>query len=250
MGVASGDFNRDGTLDLHVTNFHNESVNLFIQNQFGFFSDRAQNFGLTEPSMPVLGFGTQAGDFDNDGWLDLAVLNGHVYDATNVGIPFRMQAQLLRGDRSGFKLEQPETNGEYWQQKQLGRSLAIWDFNRDGRMDLVANHLDQPVAVLQNNSETQNWLQLRIVGSDSERDAIGTEVTITAGPESWTAQRIAGDGYMVSNEPILHYGIGKIESLDLITVHWPSGAVQSFENTPSNARYLVVEGSNELYDLR
>ncbi len=102
MGVASGDFNRDGTLDLHITNFHNESVNLFMQTQSGFFSDEALMYRLTEPSFAVLGFGTQAADFDNDGWLDLAVLNGHVFDGRFEGIPFRMQAQLMRGSRGGF----------------------------------------------------------------------------------------------------------------------------------------------------
>jgi tetratricopeptide (TPR) repeat protein len=247
MGIATGDFNRDGMLDLHVTNFHNEPVNLFMQNKLGYFSDQAIRFGLREPSMSVLGFGTQAGDYDNDGWLDLAVLNGHVYDATDQGIPFRMRPQLLRGNRSGFALAQPEATGTYWQREQLGRTLAVWDFNRDGRMDLVANHLDQPVAVLQNKSETTNWIQLELIGSTSERDAIGAEVKLTAGSESWTAQRTAGDGYMTSNEAVLHFGIGNLAALPRIEVQWPSGSNQSFENVPANTRYLLVEGDRELY---
>lgn len=248
MGIAAGDFNRDGRLDMQITNFYHEPVNLFIQNRLGFFSDQATRYGLSDLSMSVLGFGTQARDFDNDGWLDLATLNGHVFDASDQGMPFRMRPQLMSGNRSGFVAVQPEVAGPYWQREQLGRALATFDWNRDGRMDLIANHLDQPVAILQNNSVAQNWLQLELIGTNSERDAIGAEATATAGTESWTAFRTAGDGYMVSNEPVLHFGIGSTEALDRVEVQWPSGQTQSFENVAANARYLLVEGAEELYE--
>ncbi len=117
MGIASGDFDRDGTLDLHVTNFLNQPVNLFLQSRSGFFSDEALKYRLAEVSFDVLGFGTQAADFDNDGWLDLAVLNGHVFDARFEGTPFQMPAQLLRGSQRGFALQDPESAGRYWRRK-------------------------------------------------------------------------------------------------------------------------------------
>ncbi len=247
MGIAAGDFNRDGLLDMYITNFYHEPVNLFVQNRLGFFTDQVTRFGLSEPSMSVLGFGTQSRDFDNDGWLDLATLNGHVFDASDQGVPFRMKAQLMTGDRRGFTLEQPDTAGAYWQREQLGRALATWDWNADGKMDLIANHLDQPVAVLQNNSETPNWLQLELVGTTSERDAIGADVILTSGSESWTAFRTAGDGYMVSNEPVLHFGIGDHIKLDRVVVNWPSGRAQTFNDVSANARYLLVEDVAEPY---
>ncbi|TWT66022.1 FG-GAP-like repeat-containing protein [Allorhodopirellula solitaria] len=247
MGIAAGDFNRDGFLDLQVTNFHHEPVNLFIQNRLGFFSDQSTRYGLAAPSMPVLGFGTQTQDYDNDGWLDLATLNGHVYDASDHGVPFRMKSQLFHGSEGGFAMEQPEAAGSYWQQEQLGRALATWDWNRDGRMDLVANHLDQPLAVLENNSAAQNWVQLELIGTASERDAIGAEVTATAGSETWTTYRKAGDGYMASNEAVLHVGIGEVETIDRLEVRWPSGAVQTFVDVSANARYLLIEAEPELY---
>tara|TARA_R110002073_G_scaffold65408_23_gene163448 strand:+ start:12121 stop:15222 length:3102 start_codon:yes stop_codon:yes gene_type:complete len=248
MGIAAGDFNRDGILDMLITNFYHEPVNLFIQNRLGFFSDQATQYALKALSMPVLGFGAQARDFDNDGWLDLVMLNGHVYDATDQGIPFLMRSQLMKGSRSGFALTPPEVAGTYFQREQLGRALAVWDYNCDGRMDLVANHLDQPVAVLQNNSNSLNWLQLELVGTRSERDAIGAVVTVvTADSQSWTAFRTAGDGYRVSNEPVLHFGVGHAESLQRVEVTWPSGQTQSFDHVPSNARYLLIEDSSTLY---
>ncbi len=246
MGIAAGDFNRDGTLDLHITNFHNEPVNLYMQTKSGFFSDEVLKYGLQEPSFAVLGFGTQAADFDNDGWLDHAVLNGHVFDARHLGIPYKMKSQLFRGSPQGFALQDQPSAGAYWQTDQLGRTLALLDWNRDGRMDLISNHLDSPVALLQNNSPAANWLQLELVGVSSERDAIAAEVLVKAGGESWTAWQTGGDGLMCSNEAVVHVGLGGVTSIDSVTVTWPSGTTQTFQDVQPNTRYLVVESEAEL----
>ncbi len=246
MGVAAGDFNRDGTLDLHVTNFYRESVNLFLQTRSGNFSDEALSYGLVEPSFDVLGFGTQAADFDNDGWLDLAVLNGHVFDARHEGIPFRMRPQLLLGSRQGFTLHDQDIAGDYWKQAHLGRTLAMLDFNSDGRIDLVANHLDAPTALLQNDSAAQNWLQVELIGTNSERDAIGAEVRVEVGEQAWTGWQTGGDGHMCTNEPIIHFGLGSSKAIDRVQIQWPSGQTQVFENVEPNARYLAIEGEANL----
>lgn len=245
MGIASGDFDRNGLLDLMITNFHNEPVNLFLQNDSGFFVDEALKYGLAQPSKDVLGFGTQAADFDNDGWLDLAVLNGHIYDASYADIPFRMVSQLFRGSRGAFSLQDAKTAGTYWDRPQLARTLALWDFNRDGRMDLVASHLDQPIAILQNNSEEGNWLQLELVGVASERDAIGAGVVVHAGGERWSGWQTGGDGYMCTNEPLIHFGIGGgVKEIEKVEIDWPSGTTQVINSIQPNARYLVVEGES------
>ncbi|WP_167546764.1 FG-GAP-like repeat-containing protein [Stieleria maiorica] len=246
MGVASGDFDRDGQLDLHVTNFHNESVNLFTQNVPGFFFDESLRYGLHEPSFSVLGFGTQAADLDNDGWLDLAVLNGHVFDARDEGIPFQMVPQLFRGGQEGFRLQERTLGGDYWKQQQLGRTLATLDWNRDGKMDLVAGHLDLPIALLQNESTTQHWIQIELIGVDCERDAIGAEVRITADQESWTGWQTGGDGYMCSNEQVVHFGVGAAEAIDQVQIRWPGGATQVFDSVQADARYLAIEGVEAL----
>ena len=242
MGIASGDFDHNGCLDLFVTNFYDEPVNLYLQNPSGFFIDEAANYGLVEHSMPMLGFGTQASDFDNDGWLDLAVLNGHLYDASASGVPYRMVSQLFHGHRGGFKLQDAKEAGEYWQREQLGRTLATLDFNRDGRMDLVANHLDQPFAVLKNECQASNWLQLELVGVTSERSAIGARVTVYTGDKHWTGWRTGGDGYMCTNESILHFGIGEEIQIDKVEVQWPSGYRQVITDIENNHRLLIVEG--------
>ncbi len=247
MGVASGDFDRNGLLDLLVTNFYDEPVNLFLQNHSGFFLDEAFNRGLVEHSTKVLGFGTQAADFDNDGWLDVAVLNGHLYNAQYAGVPFKMSAQLFHGGPDGFALAEPSNMGDYWQREQLGRSLVLADYNADGRIDLVSNHLDLPVAVLQNDSPSGNWLQLELVAINSERLAIGATVTIHANGNRWSSWRTSGDGYMVTNEAMLHFGIGQTDSVEKLEIHWPSGMTQVFNSVKVNHRYLAIEGEESLY---
>lgn len=247
MGIASGDFNRDGTLDLHVTNFLNEPVNLFLQSKSGIFVDEAMKYGVAEPSFGVLGFGTQAADFDNDGWLDLAVWNGHVFDGRVDGIPFQMQPQLMRGSREGFALHDAAAAGDFWGGRRVGRTLAVFDWNRDGRMDLIGNHLDAPVALLENRSESGSWLQLELVGVTSERDAIGAEVMVQVGSERWTSWQTGGDGLMATNEPVLHFGLGQAERIDRIEVRWPSGETEFVEDLEVNARYLLIEGSRDAH---
>ena len=245
MGIASGDFDRNGTLDLHVTNFRNEPVNLFLQSDSGVFVDRASAYGLAKPSLGVLGFGTQAADLDNDGWLDLTVLNGHVYDARFEGTPFQMQPQLFRGAKEGFATQDPATSGEYWNQAAVGRTLAALDWNRDGGIDWLASHLDQPLALLQNESPRGHWLQMELVGVDSERDAIGTELRVRAGDESWTAWQTGGDGLMCSNEAVVHFGVGSVERIDEVQIRWPSGQLTTLKDLPIDRRHLVIEGGSE-----
>ena len=152
-----------------ITNFHNEPVNLFLQSASGIFLDQALKYGLAGPTKDVLGFGCQAADFDHDGWLDLAISNGHIYDATYAGIPFQMRSQLFRGSPAGFALQNHDEAGEYWQREHLGRTLALFDVDRDGRMDLVTNHLDQPIGILRNRSDAKHWLQIELVGVSSDR---------------------------------------------------------------------------------
>ncbi len=248
MGIASGDFDRNGTLDLHVTNFASEPVNLFLQTTNGIFVDEVSRKGLAVSSFSSLGFGTQAADFDNDGWLDLAVLNGHVYDARAESVPFRMLPQLFEGSRNGFQLHAPEEAGDYWNSKKLGRTLATLDWNHDGRIDLIASHLDQPISLLQNNSVVQNWLQVELVGTTSEREAIGAQIQIVAADERWTGWQTGGDGLMCSNEPLIHFGIGDVKQPVRIEVLWPSGLRTTLDDVPVNRSYLVVEGQLSAFD--
>ena len=128
------------------------------------------------------------------------------------------------------------------------RTLALFDWNRDGRMDLVANHLDQPTAILQNESQSENWLQLELAGVESERSAVGARVVVNAGDQQWTLWRIAGDGYMCTNEPVMHIGIGTAKLVDRVEIEWPSGVTQAVTSIKPNRRYLVIEGEEKVIE--
>ena len=242
MGIATGDFDRNGTFDFLITNFHNEPLNLFLQMSPGLFVDEALKYGLAQTAKDVLGFGVQSVDFDHDGWLDAAVSNGHLYDARYADIPFQMQSQLFRGGKQGFLLQDSKAAGDYWSRSHLARTLATFDFNRDGRMDLIASHLDQPIAVLRNDSRAGNWLQLDLIGVRSERDAIGAKVTVHCKGESWTSWVVSGDGYMCTNQAGLHFGIGEHQRIERVEIQWPSGEQQVLDSLSANQRVLIVEG--------
>ena len=135
----------------------------------------------------------------------------------------------------------------YWTQNRLGRTMAVLDWNRDARPDLVTNHLDGPVALLSNNTKAGNSVQVELQGVDSERDATGAKVTVTSGQQTWTRWQAGGDGFLCSNEPVLDFGIANANSIDRVDVQWPSGQEQTFHGLKVNQRYLIIEGKTEAY---
>lgn len=244
MGIASGDFDRNGRLDFHVTNFWNQSSDLYLLQGTGLFENETAKRGLLEPTRLMVGWGTQAADLDQDGWLDLVVMNGHLTDHRNRGEPLEMLPQKFRGSETGFQLVEPQRSSqEYWAKPVLGRCIAMLDWNRDGKVDAISNHLDAPVALLENQTDAGNGLKIDLVGVKSERDAIGAKVTLISGDQSWTAWNTGGDGFLCTNESVLSFGIGNVEAIDELRIDWPSGERQQFVDLAPNRRYLIIEGS-------
>ena len=250
MGVAVGDVNGDGRLDLFVTNFLAESSNLFVQGSGGMFSDMASQFGLSARGFRTEGWGAQFLDVDADGYLDLFVANGDLDEQpSKSGL---MPPHLFR-NRGGRKLElvsSPAT-GRYFDRKYLGRSVVVWDWNRDGREDLCVSHVSDPVAILTNRTQNLGQrLTLRLVGVRASREPIGTQVTLTTGGRTLVRELIAGDGYAASNERRLYFGLeASTDNVD-VSVDWAGGGLQTFSDLAVDAEYVLIEGRPTPVQLR
>jgi len=242
MGVAAGDTNRDGAMDLLVTNYFDETNTLYLQEPNGIFRDATRSSGLVAPSLKMLGFGAQFLDAQNDGEADLVVLNGHIDDMTHAGMGYRMRSQFFLGNGQSRWMELvPNELGPYFERERLGRALALIDFNRDGRQDFVATDLEGPTSLVRNDSQSGNYLTIRLVGTKSHRDAIGTNVIVTVAGNQRSQQLVSGCGYMATNEKILHFGLGSAEQVDRIELDWPSGTRETYSNVQANTHWIAIE---------
>jgi len=249
MGIAVDDFNDDGRFDLFVTQFYGEPDVFYLQTDQGVFVDRTVQAGTYAPSLKVLGFGAQAIDFDNDGSVEIAVVNGHTARSANPKIPYEMLPQAYRrGPEGVYALEPLEDPSGYWQTPALGRGLSTLDWNRDGLMDLVATHLVTPTALLENRSESHHhWLQIRLVGTTTERDAIGAKVTVKTADTTRYKVVTSGDGYCGKNEAILQVGLADAEHAD-VEIDWPSGQTTALRIPDLDRRWTIIEGELEPFE--
>ncbi|HWE40483.1 MAG TPA: CRTAC1 family protein, partial [Isosphaeraceae bacterium] len=241
MGIACGDLDGDGLIDLAVTNLYNESMAFYRNLGKGVFADHTAAVGLALPTRYVLGFGTAFFDANNDGWLDLAAANGHVNDL-RPEIPYQMPTQLLMGGPDGRLADVSDRAGAPWAVPRLGRGLAVGDLDNDGRLDLVIVSQNQPLAYFHNRTGGSHSLTLRLEGTTSNRDAVGAIVAVTAGGRRQVAHRLGGGSYLSASDPRLHFGLGRSERVEEVEVTWPSGRTDRYSDLPADAGYLLIEG--------
>jgi hypothetical protein len=248
MGIAVGDLDGDQLFDLFVTNFYNETNTIYRQLSDGFFANESRAYGMESQSLNKLAFGTEVIDYDLDSYPDVIVVNGHVDDFRYKNEPFWMKPQIFRNTRQGsFEEVDGQRVGPYFQEKYLGRALATLDWNRDGKLDFAVMHLQMPVALLTNNTETpHHYLSLHLRGVQSERSAYGASVSVTAGGRSTVHQLVAGGGYQCCNQAVLHVGLETATTVQQLVVRWPSGTEQVFEEVAADREYIVVEDAAEL----
>ncbi|HVW38273.1 MAG TPA: FG-GAP-like repeat-containing protein, partial [Pirellulales bacterium] len=251
MGVAAGDANGDGRLDLFTTNFYQESNTLYLQEPGAMFADATAGSGLLAPSLLMLGFGAQFLDGDLDGRLDLVVTNGHVEDLSDQQTPYRMRPQYFRGLGGGKFAEVPPGElGEFFQGEYLGRGLARVDWNRDGREEFVVSHLGAPAALVANtSSESGHFLAVQLRGVKSARDAICAQVEVEVAGRRQTQWLLGGDGYHATNQRQLIFGLGDQERVEKLHVRWPSGSCQEFADLAVDQTLVLVEDSSRLTRL-
>ncbi|HVQ38777.1 MAG TPA: CRTAC1 family protein [Pyrinomonadaceae bacterium] len=250
MGLAIGDYDNDGRLDFHVTNFSDDSNVLYHNDGDGNFTDVTFQTGLGEVTIPFLGWGTSFLDFDNDAWLDLFVVNGHVYPAVDSyqwGTSFAQQALLFRNLRNGKFERVGAPPGSALSNAWTSRGLAIGDLDGDGRVDLVINNIDSKPTVLRNvASPAGHWLALRLEGNvarHSPRDAIGTIVYLTTGKLRQRLDVISGAVYCSQNDMTLHFGLGTAIKVDKLEVKWPNGTMETFAVPSVDKTMKIVQGT-------
>lgn len=252
MGIALGDADADGDFDLFVTHFTDDHNTFYEQVGEGLWFDRTSNIGLADPSVPMLAFGTQWLDANNDGQLELIIANGNVDDFQHQGHPLRMKPQFFR--RTGGGTWQPALASElgaYFEQPVIGRSLVTLDVNRDAKQDVIITHIYDPVAILVNQTDAKmKSIRLFLKGRESERDAVGAVVEVRTGDQKRRFQLTAGDGFQCSNERCIRIGLGQQSHIEGLSIQWPSGRKQAVGKLAGDADYLVVEEIPEAFELR
>jgi len=245
MGIAAADFNGDKHIDLFITNYFNETNALYVNDANGFAQERSSAFRLQGPSLPMLGFGTQAIDVELDGDWDLFVVNGDLDDFSHENRPMQMPPQFFENvNNQRFEHVQTTEPDHYLSGRFRGRGMAKLDWNRDGLDDLAISHLDSPAALVTNQgTRASRFLRIKLVAKSTHRNAIGTKVTLNTAAASSSQQLTAGDGYQASNEKQLLFPV-PLEGPINIQVHWPSGHVDHWARLAGDSEYVAVESDS------
>jgi len=247
MGIAVGDYNRDGKVDFYITNFSDDYNTLYRNDGDAAFSDVSVRAGIATLTIPFLGWGTGFLDYDNDGLLDLFVANGHVYpgvDKQDWGTTWAQRPLLLR-NLDGVKFQEvPPATGSGLAVVAPARGAALGDLFNDGHIDVVVNNVDSAPTLLRNVvSNGNHWLTLKLVGGPkSPRDAIGAKVFVTAGGIRQRGDVFSGGSYGSSSDQRLHFGLGAATKIEKIEIRWPSGAKEEVAVPGVDRIVTVVEG--------
>jgi len=253
MGLAVGDYDNDGRVDFHITNFSDDSNVLYHNDGDANFTDVTFQAGLGELTIPFLGWGTSFLDFDNDGWLDLFVVNGHVYpvvDSNQWGTSYAQQALLFRNLKNGKFDRVGAPAGSALANAWRSRGLAIGDLDGDGRPDVVINNLDSQPTILRNvATPVGHWLDLRLVGDPgkkSPREGIGSVVYLTTGKIRQRRDVVSGGVFCSQNDMTLHFGLGAATRIDKLEIQWPDGSMEFFDVPAIDKTLTIVEGKGAI----
>ena len=240
MGVTVGDYDHDGKFDIFVINFADEYNTLYHNDGRNSFTDVSYAARVAVVSIPYVGWGTKFFDYDNDGWVDLFVANGHVYPQLN---NYRQRNLLHKNNRDGTFTEVGAHLGASLEEERVGRGVAFGDIDNDGDVDIVINNLDGAPQLLRNDGgNANNSVLIKMIGVKSNRDGIGARVKIVSGDLTQIDEVRSGGSYISHNDLRLHFGFEKRTRIDLIEVRWPSGVVDKITDTSVNEILTVKEG--------
>ena len=249
MGIDWSDYDNDSRPDLFSDAFLGEPKSVFHNEGHGLFQDRSTSLLLASATLPYVAFGAKWLDFDNDGWDDLIIANGHVFDniaRAEKTASYREPTQLFRNDRGRLFQNLSSSAGPALLRPIVGRGLAVGDFDNDGRVDVLVVDAEGTPLLLHNESvPVGHWLSLKLVGTRSNRDGIGASVTVVAGGLTQTRTCHTDGSFLSASDVRVHVGLGQATSVPTLTVSWPSGQRDVFHHVQADQSLRLVEGGHE-----
>jgi len=246
MGIAVGDYNHTGRPSLYVTNFSDENDLLYRNDGDWNFTEVSYASGVALPSLPWVKWGTAFVDLDNDGWLDLIAVSGHVYpqvDTLPSGPGYREPKLLSMNQKDGTFCDAGDQAGPALKEKRVSRGLAVGDLFNDGNMDVVISDIDGAPMILRNHGVPgRHWVSFELAGTKSNRLALNARLKIVAGGMTQTDEIHSGGSYLSQNDLRVHFGLGAATKIDSLEIRWPSGKVETLSNLAADQFYSVLEG--------
>ncbi len=243
MGVAIGDADNDGALDIVVTNFSEDFTTMYRGDGAGFYDDVSAATGIGGLTYASLSWGTALADLDNDGDQDLVVANGHIYPQVDAHPEFELtytqRNQLLENDGKGQFVDVTDFAGPGLAQIRSSRGLAVGDYDNDWDLDLLVTHLDEPPSLLRNDSVGGSWLEVALEVPPGDASVIGTEVTLHVGEGRLIRDRASSGSFLSAHDPRLHFGLGQATQVELLSVRWPDGSRTELKDLSVDQRITV-----------
>jgi hypothetical protein len=254
MGIDAGDYDRDGRLDLVITNLDFQMHSLHRGLEGGLFAWSTIESGIGYTTLPFVGFGVAFLDADNDGRLELAIANGHILDNApefRSGATYRQRKLLFRNTTGRRFAEIGRSAGPGFALEKVGRGLATGDIDNDGDLDLLVTNNSQTADLLRNEGASRvNALLVRLVGAGMNRDAVGARVRVTTGAVMQRRDVLAGSSYLSQNDLRLHFGLGAAREAEVLEVRWPSGKIETLRDVPAGRIVTIEEGKGIVARLR
>jgi len=246
MGVTACDFNHSGRFSIYVTDFEDQSNTLYRNDGGMTFTEASYESGIGAITVPYLGWGTGCVDFDNDGWPDLFVVNGHVYpqvDALTAGAKYKERKLVFLNQGNGRFRDVSNLVGGAVTRVEPSRRAAFGDLDNDGTIDVVVENIDGKPMLLHNQASPGNhWITFQVSGSKSNRAAIGARIRLSAAGMTQTEEVRSGGSYLSQNDLRVHFGLGAANKIDSVEIRWPSGTIDTLKNLAPDKFYAVLEG--------